>query len=148
MFSTRQEPFSSRSPLSLPPPSITSPPSSSSPPRLQKYSGHFHHCLKEANGSAVDLLQLIVRTFPAYRDETFYHGQKGLSPLLSECSNRIEWNGISVSFYKRAQILIHDIWGHFHGHDYGHFQDLVRSFVRSFVRRRPCVCCVCRCRII
>lgn len=72
---------------------------------LKKFDGHFHNCLKQINGNAVDLLQLIVQTFPSYRDETFYRGQK-------------------VSFYKRAQILINDIWGYFNGHRYGQFQDL------------------------
>jgi len=33
-----------------------------------------------------------------------------------------------VSFYKRAQILVSDIWGCFHGHGLGHFTDMVRLF--------------------
>jgi hypothetical protein len=33
-----------------------------------------------------------------------------------------------VSFYKRAQILVSDIWGCFHGHGLGHFTDMVRIF--------------------
>ncbi|CAF1691411.1 unnamed protein product, partial [Adineta ricciae] len=45
--------------------------------------------------------------FPAYRDESVYDGQR-------------------VSFYKRAQVLVSDIWGCFKGHGIGHFTDMDR----------------------
>ena len=35
---------------------------------------------------------------------------------------------VAVSFYKRAQILIAEIWLIFNGHGLGHFPDIVRTF--------------------
>ncbi|CAF1933450.1 unnamed protein product [Rotaria magnacalcarata] len=72
---------------------------------LKEYDGHFSRCIEQSGGSAVDLVELIVKKFPAYRDEAVYDGQK-------------------VSFYKRAQILVADIWGCFNGHGFGHFTDM------------------------
>jgi len=72
---------------------------------LKEYGGHFSHCIEQSGGSAVDLVQLIVQKFPAYRDEAVYDRQR-------------------VSFYKRAQILVADIWGCFNGHGLGHFTDM------------------------
>lgn len=99
----------------------------------QIYQGHFHHCIEQCGGNAVDLLQIIVREFPSYRDETFYHGQKGF--FIDHFHFHFHFQSILinfyslVSFYKRAQILINDIWGYFNGHSYGHFQDLVNQFI-------------------
>ncbi|XP_026758870.2 queuosine salvage protein [Galleria mellonella] len=72
---------------------------------LQKYNGTFVSCLKEANKSAVKLLQIIVDSFPCFRDEVVYKGTK-------------------VSLYKRAQILVADIWNFFHGTGWGEFKDI------------------------
>jgi len=72
---------------------------------FQKYGGHFSRCIEESGGSAVDLVRLVVNKFPSYRDETVYHGQR-------------------VSFYKRAQILVSDVWGCFNGQGLGHFTDM------------------------
>lgn len=60
---------------------------------IEKYDGKFESCLLEANHSARRLLRIITDEFPCYRDEG-------------------EWNGIGVSFYKRAQILIGDLVAH------------------------------------
>lgn len=57
---------------------------------LEKYDGKFESCLLEADHSARRLLRIITDEFPCYRDEA-------------------EWNGIGVSLYKRAQILIGDL---------------------------------------
>jgi len=72
---------------------------------LKEYGGHFARCIEQSGGSAVDLVELIVKKFPSYRDEAVYHGQR-------------------VSFYKRAQILVSDIWGCLNGHGLGHFTDM------------------------
>ncbi|CAF1069224.1 unnamed protein product [Rotaria sordida] len=69
---------------------------------VKEYGGHFTRCIEQSGGSAVDLVELIVKKFPSYRDEAVYDGQR-------------------VSFYKRAQILVADIWGCFNGHGFGHF---------------------------
>jgi hypothetical protein len=45
----------------------------------------------QANGSAVRLVELIIRYFPGFRDTAVYRGRL-------------------VHFYKRAQILVGDLW--------------------------------------
>lgn len=57
---------------------------------LDKFQGKFENVLKEADHSARRLLRIVTEDFPSYRDEA-------------------EWNGIGVSLYKRAQILIGDL---------------------------------------
>lgn len=61
-----------------------------------KFNGSFLSCIKQSQQSAQKLLELITNNFPSFRDEAFFEGKK-------------------VSFYKRAQILIADIWGLFKG---------------------------------
>ncbi|XP_011134932.1 queuosine salvage protein isoform X2 [Harpegnathos saltator] len=72
---------------------------------LSKYQGTFKTCIESCKGSAAKLLNLIVSEFKAYRDEAVYEGQR-------------------VSFYKRAQILIGDIWSCFKGCGIGEFHDI------------------------
>ena len=72
---------------------------------LNKYEGNFENVVKAANGVAQKLLQLIVEEFPCFRDEAVYKGQR-------------------VSIYKRAQILIGDVYACFQGEGLGHFVDL------------------------
>ncbi|CAF5001456.1 unnamed protein product, partial [Rotaria sp. Silwood1] len=72
---------------------------------LKEYGGHFSNCIEQSGGSALKLVELIVKSFPAYRDEAIYDGQR-------------------VSFYKRAQLLVSDIWKRLHGHGLGHFIDI------------------------
>ncbi|UJR30742.1 hypothetical protein I4U23_018262 [Adineta vaga] len=74
---------------------------------LKEYHGHFINCIKRSGGSAIDLVELVVKKFPAYRDEAVYDGQR-------------------VSFYKRAQILVSNIWGCFNSHGIAHFTDMDR----------------------
>ncbi|CAH2989606.1 unnamed protein product [Chilo suppressalis] len=72
---------------------------------LDKYNGSFKTCLKEADKSALKLLRIIVESFPCFRDEAVYKGKP-------------------VSFYKRAQILVADIWNFYGGKDWGEFHDI------------------------
>ncbi|XP_055387095.1 queuosine salvage protein [Condylostylus longicornis] len=72
---------------------------------IEKYDGKFENCIKLCNNSAQKLLKLIVDEFPCFRDEAIYCGKQ-------------------VSFYKRAQILIGDIWSCFRGKNYGEFNDI------------------------
>ncbi|KAK2576379.1 hypothetical protein KPH14_005726 [Odynerus spinipes] len=72
---------------------------------LKKYQGTFIECIKSSSGSAEKLLKLIINDFDSFRDEADYKGYR-------------------VSFYKRAQILIGDIWACFKGHGYGKFYDI------------------------
>lgn len=69
------------------------------------YDGSFERCIQAAAGSAVALLQLIVREFPCFRDEAMYGGRR-------------------VSILKRAQILVGDVWACFKGVGLGQFDDI------------------------
>lgn len=72
---------------------------------LENFEGSFVNCVKKANNSALCLLKLVVENFKCFRDEAVYKGQK-------------------VSFYKRAQILVADIWACYQGEGLGYFQDV------------------------
>uniref|UniRef100_A0A8C5Q6Y7 Queuosine 5'-phosphate N-glycosylase/hydrolase n=1 Tax=Leptobrachium leishanense TaxID=445787 RepID=A0A8C5Q6Y7_9ANUR len=72
---------------------------------VEKYGGSFFNVLKQSEKSAVKLLQLVVENFPSYRDEAIFQG-------------------VQVAFYKRAQILIGDLWGALEGKDDGCFHDI------------------------
>ncbi|XP_072051290.1 queuosine 5'-phosphate N-glycosylase/hydrolase-like isoform X3 [Amphiura filiformis] len=71
----------------------------------EKFRGSFVNCIIQCNGSASELLKLITENFSSYRDTATYQNQ-------------------TVSFYKRAQILIADIWACFEGQSYGSFTDI------------------------
>nr|SVE94380.1 EOG090X0A16 [Simocephalus serrulatus] len=71
----------------------------------EKFDGAFLNCLEQANQNAQKLLNLIVTNFPAFRDEAVFEGR-------------------TVSLYKRAQILVADIWGLFKGQGLGSFADI------------------------
>lgn len=71
---------------------------------LEKYEGSFENLVKESNHSAVKLLELITRNFSCFRDEAVYKGKK-------------------IGIYKRAQILIGDIWACFKNQGLGYFED-------------------------
>ena len=72
---------------------------------IEKFGGSFANCIRQCNQSASELLKLIVSEFPSFRDEAVIDGTK-------------------VSFYKRAQILVADIWGLFKGQGLGQFHDI------------------------
>ncbi|KAI8577001.1 hypothetical protein K450DRAFT_274173 [Umbelopsis ramanniana AG] len=72
---------------------------------LKYYDGTFINCIKEANGSAMKLLQIITRHFKSFNDEHTFHLRK-------------------VQIFKRAQILIADIWACFDGQGLGYFEDI------------------------
>lgn len=72
---------------------------------LKTFDGSFVNCVNEANKSAKKLLQSIVTNFNCFKDEAYYKLH-------------------TVSFYKRAQILIADIWACFQNEDLGHFKDI------------------------
>lgn len=72
---------------------------------FQEFNGKFKNCILKSNSSAQSLLKLIVDSFPSFRDQTNYKGHE-------------------ISFYKRAQILIADIWACFKGEGIGYFHDI------------------------
>jgi len=55
------------------------------------FDGLAANMVKAAKGSAVSLMRLIISLLPGFRDETIYHG-------------------FQVFLYKRAQILVADLW--------------------------------------
>ncbi|KAI1957948.1 hypothetical protein LOZ58_005422 [Ophidiomyces ophidiicola] len=70
-----------------------------------EYDGSFVNCIKKANNSAAGLVNILARDFPCFRDEATFEGK-------------------TVRFYKRAQILVADIWACFRGRKYGKFDDI------------------------
>jgi len=73
---------------------------------LDRYDGSFAGYLKKhGGGDAQEFLRKLVSDFSSYRDES-------------------EIGGKRVSFYKRAQILIADLWTHFKGDGFGKFSNI------------------------
>lgn len=66
-----------------------------------RYGGSFQGFMDEfqsvhhANGTALQLVRMVVETFPCFRDEVLFSGEK-------------------VCFWKRAQILVAEIWAAFY----------------------------------
>jgi hypothetical protein len=89
---------------------------------LERWDGSFKNVVREANNSAAKLLQLIVEEFPCFRDEAVYSGQR-------------------VSIYKRAQILVGDIYACFRGEDMGRFDDITDTITMFADYRVPQVLC-------
>ncbi|CAG8441665.1 3124_t:CDS:10 [Ambispora leptoticha] len=77
----------------------------------ERFNGTFATCIQQANQSSLKLLTIIVENFPSFRDEASFLGR-------------------TVKFYKRAQILIADIWYCYNnqntifGLGYGTFHDI------------------------
>ncbi|GJJ69950.1 hypothetical protein EMPS_02299 [Entomortierella parvispora] len=72
---------------------------------LEKFDGRFTNCIAQANGSALKLVELVTSNFSSFRDEATFCGRK-------------------VQIFKRAQILVADLWACFQDKDYGHFKDI------------------------
>lgn len=72
---------------------------------LQRCGGSFVHCIRMCDNSAEKLLHFVTTNFPSYQDEA-------------------EFGNKQVAFYKRAQILIADIWACFEGQGLGFFYDI------------------------
>ena len=72
---------------------------------VKDYKNSFTTLLSQCDHSAEKLLGLITSTFKCFQDESEFKGKK-------------------VSFYKRAQILISDIWACFEGKSLGYFTDI------------------------
>jgi len=70
-----------------------------------RFDCSFLKCLTDANYSAAALVNLLADAFPCFRDETRFEGK-------------------TVHFYKRAQILVADLWACFDGTGYGRFDDI------------------------
>ncbi|XP_077503315.1 queuosine 5'-phosphate N-glycosylase/hydrolase isoform X1 [Amblyomma americanum] len=69
------------------------------------YDGSFANCIRECNKWCQVLLRMVVKNFTSFQDEGTFEGLK-------------------VSFYKRAQILVADLWSCFNGQGLGEFKDI------------------------
>ena len=79
----------------------------------EKYENTFVNCIKKCetpgDTKAQELLSLIRNDFPCFRDEGEYE---------------VSGSSVMVSFLKRAQILISDLWSLFEGKGLGKFEDI------------------------
>ena len=79
----------------------------------EKYENTFVSCIKQCEAfgdrKAQILLSLVRNEFPCFRDEGEYD---------------INGSNMTVSFLKRAQILISDLWSLFEGKGLGQFEDI------------------------
>lgn len=69
------------------------------------FEGKFLNCIYNANYSAAALVNLLAESFSCFRDETSFQGRR-------------------VRLYKRAQILVADLWACFNGESFGEFHDI------------------------
>jgi hypothetical protein len=70
-----------------------------------KFDGSFLNAVKAADKDALKLVKLIHENFPCFRDFGVFHG-------------------VEVSFLKRAQIVVADIYGCFDGKSFGEFHNI------------------------
>ncbi len=71
---------------------------------IREFDGHWHQAVRQAGGSAVRLVELLVGYFPSWDDVAEYRGQK-------------------VAFYKRAQLAAGMLYQAFGGRGWGAFND-------------------------
>lgn len=71
----------------------------------EHFGGHFKHLVEAAQGSAERLVALVAGHFPSFADTAAYQGR-------------------TVYLYKRAQILVADVWAAFEGESHGRFDDI------------------------
>uniref|UniRef100_A0A182SIL4 Queuosine 5'-phosphate N-glycosylase/hydrolase n=1 Tax=Anopheles maculatus TaxID=74869 RepID=A0A182SIL4_9DIPT len=81
---------------------------------LDRYEGKFENFVRTCDGSAIKLLQRVVEEFPCFQDEA-------ILKLDEDGESSTETR---VSFYKRAQILVGDLWSCYRGEGLGRFEDI------------------------
>lgn len=72
---------------------------------LQHYGGQFVHAIDAVDGRADRLVLLLAHDFPSYNDVARYKGRQ-------------------VPLYKRAQLLVSDLWGAFGAKGHGEFTNM------------------------
>jgi hypothetical protein len=70
-----------------------------------KFDGDFENLINKSNGDALELLELIISNFHSFNDASVYVGTE-------------------VSFHKRAQLLVADIFNIFRGKNYGNLKNI------------------------
>jgi len=76
---------------------------------LQKFDGQIYTLLKQADKSAVKFLNILLENFTCFRDESVV---------------QVNGNAVTYGFYKRAQLLVADIWNHCNGTGLTDFHDI------------------------
>ncbi|XP_021907947.1 UPF0553 protein-like [Carica papaya] len=71
----------------------------------RSFGGKASNIVESCGKSAAQLVALVTRHFPGFRDHSLYKGRQ-------------------VFLYKRAQIFSADLWGAFKGQSYGEFYDI------------------------
>ncbi|WOL12642.1 UPF0553 protein-like [Canna indica] len=71
----------------------------------RNFGGEAANLVKASGKSAANLVTLVTRHFPGFRDHSVYKGHQ-------------------IFLYKRAQIFAADVWGAFKGQGYGEFYDI------------------------
>lgn len=72
---------------------------------LEKHNGDFVQFVNKANGDAMKLLELVLQSFLSFDDTSIFYDKK-------------------IYFYKRAQLLVSDIYQLFGGEGYGNFANV------------------------
>ncbi len=72
---------------------------------LERCAGSFVRCIEQAGGDAGGIVHLVVDRFPSFRDVAAYEGRE-------------------IPLYKRAQILVSDLWGACEGRGLGRIHNL------------------------
>lgn len=72
---------------------------------VEKYNGQLVNLIEEANHDSQKLLDLIIANFPGFKDEA-------------------EYNGRTIFFNKRAQLVTSDIYQIFNGQGFGELKDV------------------------
>ncbi|MEK6857439.1 MAG: queuosine salvage family protein, partial [Nanoarchaeota archaeon] len=72
---------------------------------VNKFQGKFSNIIKKAENDSIKLLNLIVNNFPSFNDFSVFSGKE-------------------VYFYKRAQLLVADIYQVFNGKNYGNLKNI------------------------
>ncbi|KAF9096731.1 hypothetical protein BGX23_010540 [Mortierella sp. AD031] len=72
---------------------------------VEKFNGNFANVITQADRSALKLVELVTSNFTSFKDEAEFCGRK-------------------VQIFKRAQILVADLWACFQNVSYGEFKDI------------------------
>jgi hypothetical protein len=72
---------------------------------VNKFDGDFSNMINEADGDSQMLLDMIIKNFPSFEDSATYKGKR-------------------IYFYKRAQLLVSDIFQAFNGQGYGKLKNI------------------------
>jgi len=71
----------------------------------EKYNGNFKNIIQNANKDTLKLLDLIITDFPSFNDFALYNGKE-------------------VYFYKKAQLVINDIYRIFKNQEFSNFKNI------------------------